>query len=55
MQRRDVVQELQNALHDDMRPGTADSNVNTYELPVTVKRGLLSLALHEIKRLRANG
>lgn len=51
--RSDIVQRLNEALADNMRPGTSDSDINVYTLPITVTRAHLQLAINEIQRLRA--
>lgn len=53
--RRDILEELEEAERnmDKMRPGTANSDINTFDLPVEIKRGQLYGAVREIKRLRA--
>lgn len=54
LKRRDILEELEEAERDmdKMRPGTANSDVNTFDLPVEIKRGQLYRAVKEIRRLR---
>lgn len=51
--RRDIVESLKEALVAGMVPGTSDSDINVYALPITVTRAHLQLAIDEIQRLRA--
>jgi hypothetical protein len=51
---RDVVEEIQEAMACK-RPGTANSDINVFALPVEVTYGLLDRAIREIERLREKG
>jgi hypothetical protein len=48
----DVLEELR-AATSGMRPGTANSDINTFTLPVEITYGLAYRLEREIKRLRA--
>lgn len=48
---RDVLDELQEEVLS-LRPGTADSNVNVFEITYPVRYGLILQMRDEIKRLR---
>lgn len=48
----DIVKRLEETLLGAMRPGTANSDVNVYALPIEVATGHLYQAIDEIKRLR---
>lgn len=52
LRRKDVLDELRDAIRNGMRPGTHDSDVNVYELPCTVTYGLLRRLELEIEKLR---
>lgn len=49
----DIVDRLRNAGYLNQRPGTADSDVNVFALPVQITYGDLTLAILEIERLRS--
>jgi hypothetical protein len=53
IQRRDILEELDEDMHCK-RPGTANSDINVFALPVEVTYGVLIRAVDEIKRLRAS-
>lgn len=49
----DIVDRLQTILTTSMRPGTADSDVNVFDLPIEVTRGDVERSIREILQLRA--
>jgi hypothetical protein len=49
----DIVERLEAVMDNAMRPGTANSDINTFSLPIEVTRGDVYSAIAEIKRLRA--
>jgi hypothetical protein len=55
--RSDVLEDLKDVMHNNMRsnmrPGTADSDVNVYAIEYPVTYGLLVRLKKEIERLRA--
>lgn len=53
IEQRDILLEIDEAMHAK-RPGTANSDVNVFALPVEVTYGLLNRIVDEIKRLREN-
>lgn len=48
----DIVERLREAITNNMRPGTGDSDVNPFALPVVVTYGHVELAIREIELLR---
>ncbi len=48
----DIVSRLKGILADTMVPGTSNSDINVYALPVIVTRYHLHAAINEIERLR---
>ena len=52
---KDIVDELKEyvAAAKLLRPGTADSNINVFALPVEVHTGVLERAIAEIEHLRS--
>lgn len=51
--RKDVLEDLKDVMHNNMRPGTSDSDVNVYAIEYPVTYGLLRRLQLEIERLRA--
>ncbi len=47
----DIVERLRKAI--DRRPGTADSDINAFTIPVEVRWGDVTDAIAEIERLRS--
>jgi hypothetical protein len=48
----DILVRLKAAAHDNMRPGTGDSDVNVFAQPIIVTYGHIAQAIQEIERLR---
>ena len=53
--KRDVLEELNEAMLNQMRPGTANSDINVFDLDYPIKYGLLVRLRNEIVRLRSRG
>jgi hypothetical protein len=50
--RPDIVKRLRESMTNNMRPGTADSDINVFALPAVTTWGILESAIREIERLR---
>lgn len=51
--RKDVLEDLEDVMNNNMRPGTGDSDVNVFAIEYPVPYGLLVRVKKEIERLRA--
>jgi hypothetical protein len=50
--RIDILEELENVMNNNMRPGTGNSDINVFSIEYPVRYGLLVQIRNEIVQLR---